>query len=490
MKLKETHLDLSIDAEKNRKIIGFRNALFGGLVAFGILGTVTPLMFKHQARSAKTLSLLSGLLSCGAACLMPLEYHEKKLNKIYNNAVQDNYSNQLSHEKIRIDAIQQIQETQKLADYVEKFVDDYQLGYWANKFEIVPLISKFFIKSSETVESEIEQPNNEVIKFEGQPNVTDAKYIEPEVSNKWLLDIVVKTTLPIEKRSHQHFKIDGGSQSGKSTLVSFLIYCISYKSQEIEMNLIDPKYPMSQWQFKPQFKGYGQVEKGIDAAIQELELRKQESTRLAESNQALPQFKRYLLIVDEWDSIWGNGKGYGDVIDKKTAEKIKNKLSRILKESAAYNMTLILIGQSPLTMDIGFSRSSFSSATRIVLGNEALKWVNDPGFPFKTSSQSLGSELEDWIAEGNRVALVVPNLGSKPFVKAIPQIDLKNLFKSESKNDSPTDVQTAFIQLKDWVVSLKDSPTKEQISDKWFELSGQKLHDEGITYLLEKLGLM
>lgn len=479
-------IDLSIDADQTRKIIGFRNLLFGGLVVFGILGTVTPLLFKHQARSAKTLSLLSGLLSCGAACLMPLEYHEKKLNKIYNNAIQDNYSNQLSHEKIRIDAIQQIQETQKLADYVEKFVDDYQLGYWANKFEIVPLISKFFIKNSDNYENETQQSQDEDIKFEGKPNVTEAKYNEPEISNKWLLDIVAKTTLPIEKRSHQHFKIDGGSQSGKSTLVSFLIYCISYKSQDIEMNLIDPKYPMSQWQFKPQFKGYEQVEKGIDTAIQELELRKQESTRQAENNQPLPQFKRYLLVVDEWDSIWGNGKGYGDVIDKKSAEKIKNKLSRILKESAAYNMTLILIGQSPLTMDIGFSRSSFSSATRIVLGNESLKWVNDPGFPFKSSAQALGSELENWIGEGARVALIVPNLGSKPFVKAIPHINLNQMFgQSETKRDFESD----FKMMKIWVNSLSDTPTNEDIRNQWKAMTGMDLTEQLLTYLIEKLEL-
>ena len=479
-------IDLSIDPDYTRKVISFRNLLFGGLLVFGIGSTLTPLLFKHQARSAKTLSLLSGLLSCSAACLMPLEYHEKRLLRIYNKSVQDNYSNQLAHEKIRIDAIQQINETQKLADYVEKSVDDYRLGYWANKFEIVPLISKFFIKSSEEQETVPNHNRDETLAFEGKPNITEAKYNEPEISNKWLLEIVAKTTLPVDKRSHQHLKIDGGSQSGKSTLVSFLIYCISYKAQEIEINLIDPKYPMSKWQFKPQFKGYEQVEKGVETAIQELESRKKQSIKCAESKQALPSFKRYLLIVDEWDSIWGNGKGYGDVIDKKIAEKIKNKLARILKESAAYNMTLILIGQSPLSMDIGFSRSSFNSATRIVLTNEALKWVNDPGFPFKNSVQALGSELEEWIAKGERVALVVPNLGSKPFVRAIPNIDLTQLFgQSQPKRDFEQD----FEAMKVWFNSLTQTPTAEDVKEKWNELTGMELTEQLLTYVIEKLNL-
>lgn len=475
-------IDLSIDSEHTRKVISFRNFLFGGLVVFGIGATVTPLLFKHQARSAKTLSLLSGLLSCSAACLMPLEYHEKKLLRIYNKSIEDNYSNQLTHEKIRVDAIQQITETQKLAQHLERNVPDFQLGYWANKFELVPLISKFFISSDETVPDT--KAENDSFNFVGTPNIIEAKYNEPKVDNQWLLDIVAKTTLPLEQRSHQHLKIDGGSQSGKSTLVSFIVYCISYKSQEIEINLVDPKYPMSQWQFKPQFKGYEMVERGVDAAIQELEIRKKLSVESVEKNQELPSFKRYLLIVDEWDSIWGNGKGYGAIIDRKAAEKIKNKLTRVLKESASYNMSLVLIGQSPLTTDIGFSRSSLNSATRIVLGNEALKWVNDPGFPFKNAAASLANELEDWIEAGNRVALIVPNIGSKPSVQPIPIIDLSRLFVQQKR-----DFDKDFLAMESWVKSLPEIPTPEEISAKWKELTEMQLTPQLLTYLIEKLNL-
>jgi hypothetical protein len=336
-----------------------------------------------------------------------------------------------------------------------------------------------------------------------QTDIESVTYSEPEPGFDWIFDIVQNSCKPLDKRSNQHFKVDGGSQSGKSTFVSLLIALIGKLSGEIAINLVDPKYPMTQWMIQPSFIGYEQVNNGVDAAIQELENRKTQCLQAKKNRQALPEFKRYLLIVDEWDNIWGNGTGYGDVIDVKLAKKIKGKIQRLYKEAAAYNMTVILLGQSPLTTDNGFSRSSFNSATRIVLGNEALKWVQDPGFPFKGCAQQLANELENWIGIGKRVALVVPNLGSTPYVESIPLINLDELFndpQDEKQTDSEnefgsesnselTDIQKVFLVLKNWVSEREIPPTALDVWKAWKELTGQQLDEEALGYLLEKLGL-
>jgi energy-coupling factor transporter ATP-binding protein EcfA2 len=255
------------------------------------------------------------------------------------------------------------------------------------------LITSFFVES-ETEASQALPGQNPTESWQNtQPEIESVQKIEVKPGMEWIVDIAEKACLPLEKRSHQHLKIDGGSQSGKSTLVSLIIALISRMEGKLQINLVDPKYPKTQWMIEPSFVGYEQVGDGIDAAIAELENRKKLCLQAAKNKQEQPTFTRYLLIVDEWDNVWGNGKGYANVISKKEAEGIKGNLQRIFKEAAAYNLSLILIGQSPLATDNGFSRSSFNSATRVVLGNEALKWVQILVSP---SKERLRHSLMNW----------------------------------------------------------------------------------------------
>lgn len=490
-------LDLSLDINQIVKSVTLKKSVLALAVSLGIFGTTTPFLFKHLDKESKTLLLLSGLIGNFTASLLPRDTKDEKLKIFYEKQVTDNYANQLRHEVIRSNAVTEIREKNLLADYIDNDVKvpSFQKEFWANKFGVVQLMTSFFVGESEQQTEELPaQVNNSWL--QNQPEVESVQRIEIKPDMQWIVDIAEKSCLPLAKRSNQHFKIDGGSQSGKSTFISLLIALISKMSEKIQVNLIDPKYPMTQWQLKPSFVGFDQVIDGVYAAIAELDNRKKLSMDAAKNNQPLPLFTRYLLVLDEWDTVWSNGQGYADVIDKKAALKLKGNLQRILKESAAYNMSLILVGQSPLSTDNGFSRSSLNSATRIVLGNEALKWSQDAGFPFKSVASKLSDELEEIIGTGARVALIAPNLGSVPYVEEMPHINLRELFgleetpKVEASNQPDlTDEQKAFTLIKNWVSERTEKPSASEVWQAWQKLTNKQLNEIGLKYLMEKLGL-
>lgn len=477
--------------------VHFDKLLNFAIGAVAVAGTFTPLMFpRAMDRESKLLTLLLGAVSAGGLCVnLELGKRKTKIFKTFDESQLQAFREECQHEIAYDRTTRTIEAQRRLAREISE-LPSHEHPRWIGMYGLDGLISPA-LPSVENSSS-----SNANAWLGNQTDIESVTYSEPEPGFDWIFEIVQNSCKPLDKRSNQHFKVDGGSQSGKSTFVSLLIALIGKLSGEIAINLVDPKYPMTQWMIQPSFIGYEQVSEGVDAAIQELENRKNQCLQAKKNRLPLPAFKRYLLIVDEWDNIWGNGAGYADVIDVKLAKKIKGKVQRLYKEAAAYNMTLIVIGQSPLATDNGFTRSAFNSATRIVLGNEALKWVQDPGFPFKGCAQQLAMELENWIGIGKRVALVVPNLGSTPYVEPIPVIDLQELFnepQDENQTDDVVDsveetgqkpdVGKIFQAIQEWTSARETPPTALDVWKAWERLTGQKLDTETLELLLKKLGL-
>lgn len=351
--------------------------------------------------------------------------------------------------------------------------------------------------------------------------VESVEYQEPEITDEWIYDIVGKMIeLDPEKRRYQHLIVNGGSQSGKSTLFSkileLFIKGVSGQGEKVQINLCDPKYPKTRWAIAPSFTGFEQVSRGVSVAIAELDNRKKLCIKAAKAGQEQPNFSRYVLIVDEWDSIWGKGKGYGTVIPSKVAEGIRNDVLRIIKEGAAYNFMAVVIGQSPLSEASGFSRSDANSTCRLVLAVEALKWAQDPGFPFQDLKEDLKAEIQVHINNEQRCVLVVPNLSS-PYVQGIPKLTIEKLAiattatpveappeapskpaeqQSKAKHDpkiKPRDINQGnsardlLGEIHAWYKSQPVAPTDAELAAKWKELSGKDLDGKAIAYLRGKL---
>lgn len=413
------------EVDKAAKSLKFKKSLKIGLISMFAVGSLSPLIFNiYTDKNTKQFLLSLGFVA-GILGGIPVNYEkEEKLLSTYKKLEDYQLKEQLKGEILVSDTKLEADNRLKLINFVERLPYNIQ-PLFARKLNVESQLSSNWVESSS---NDDEVPTSTPIMV-NKANYESVKYKPTLPEMIWIEELVKSSCEALDKRSNQHFKVDGGSQSGKSTLVSTIIAMMtSFSKEPIKINLIDPKYPMTQWILEPSFTGFESVLCGVEAAIQELDTRKLSAKKAKENDFSMPVFDRYLLIIDEWDSIWGNGKGYSNIIDKNDAVKIKNHLMRFLKESAAYNMSAIIIGQSPLTTDNGFTQSTFSSTTRIILGNEALKFVQSPSFQFRNSADNLRNELEDCLGDGKRVALVIPNSGSIPFVEPIPKIDLKAMF--------------------------------------------------------------
>ena len=339
----------------------------------------------------------------------------------------------------------------------------------------------------------------------------------------WLLQIAAELTeLDLEKRKHHHFIIHGGSQTGKSTLVSALIILSSHllakQGIPTAVNLIDPKYPESNWMFEPGYKDYDQVLPGLKDTFGKLQELKAEAKKLGESLSADNGF--LFTIIDEQDNIYSNGQGYPYKIEKNEVKDIINIEKALIKEGAAYNFVEIIIGQSPLNPDSGFNRQIYRSCTHIVLGDAALVWVQEPVFPYKEHAQKLIVEIQKFQRAKERFGLIMPK-GGIPFITRIsPEIkqivqferakknrpqpndiedeedidddeedDIEDIEpEPQSKTSSPTNLLLAISK---WYFGVFEEhghyPNNPTLAKAWFELTGENLTEKGLDYLRSRI---
>ena len=332
----------------------------------------------------------------------------------------------------------------------------------------------------------------------------------------WLAQIAAELTNPkLSDRLHHHFIVHGGSQTGKSTLVSALIILSSHllakQGVPTAVNLIDPKYPESEWMFEPGYKDYNEVLPGLEDTFGKLQELKAEAKKQGKSLSADNGF--LFTIIDEQDNIFGNGQGYPDKIDKNEVKRIINIEKALIKEGAAYNFCEIVIGQSPLNLDSGFNRQIYKSVTHIVLGDAALSWVQDASFPYKDYAQKLMVEILKFQRAKERFGLVMPK-GGVPFVTRIsPEIKQIVEFELAKKNSPQSDVEpridvdeyeephdatpsvaqarNLLSTIQAWYIRVFEQfghyPNDATLAQAWFELTGEILSEKGISYLRERI---
>ncbi len=245
-----------------------------------------------------------------------------------------------------------------------------------------------------------------------------------EIDDSWLRKIAQQI---IDRKSH-HFAVFGGSTSGKSTLFSRVLELVLEGLEGVvTVCLSDPKYPMTDWPIRADFKGYQEVYEGLKELVKELETRKKKSVLAKEAGLPTPQFNRYFYIQDEWSNCWGKGQGYGSIIPKDRAVECRNMLLQVIREGAAYNMGVCMIGQNPLNPSTGLDRSDFSSSTVIVVGKEAIKYINESTFPaMEEDKKVMLRQIDDWRRDDpeQRICVCIP-MNDPPFVARIPFISIE-----------------------------------------------------------------
>lgn len=196
-------------------------------------------------------------------------------------------------------------------------------------------------------------------------SLTQSRQQLPEIidpPSDWLIKVCLMSN---------HFRVNGQTGSGKSTfmlnLLTILVKSFEAKNQDVEIIIIDPKYPFSDWgSYTPSYKGLEESLEGLEAMSKTVIDRLALARDCADRKKPLPVFRPQLWIVDEIDMVISQYQ-----------KEAANHLKTGLKVGRALGVKLAYVGQSPLSSDLKLRRNDFNNSTNFFLGSNGLAGVDE-----------------------------------------------------------------------------------------------------------------
>ncbi|MDF0552194.1 hypothetical protein [Kamptonema sp. UHCC 0994] len=202
-----------------------------------------------------------------------------------------------------------------------------------------------------------------------------------------------------------HYHLSGPTGTGKTTLGEHLMGLIRGDSKDASYYLINPKHLANKpsWSFPPFVKDIDQALEGIEYCADLVKKRVADPDFYPDT--APPIF----VIVDEWDWIFGVYKA-----------RAVNAIRTIFKVGREVKVYLFVCGQSAQAQGTGLNGTDYRQMARIVLGTEAIAFLDNPQFIYK-NKQELYPLAENYQESKTRYALRIPMEGL-PKIKTIPHI--------------------------------------------------------------------
>ena len=213
-----------------------------------------------------------------------------------------------------------------------------------------------------------------------------------------------------------HYHLSGPTGTGKTTLGEYLMNLILNEglargnSEEASYYLINPKHLENKpsWSFPPFVRDIDQAMEGIEYCADLVK------KRVADPNFYPDTAAPIFVIVDEWDWIFGVYKA-----------RAVNALRTIFKVGREVRVYLFVCGQSAQAQGTGLNGTDYRQMARIVLGTEAIAFLDNPQFIYK-NKQELYALAESYQESKTRYALIIPMEGL-PKIKIIPHISKPKL---------------------------------------------------------------
>ncbi len=301
---------------------------------------------------------------------------------------------------------------------VEQSLDDLQLELKLNSAPNVDIVhgSLQFRLNTSNVKTEVEiAPKRE------KPTIN---------TGDWLRGVAAKII---------HAKVDGETQSGKSTLVQNLATLFSEIHKDAEFISIDPKFPMSvidspnlqPWRRNPAYKGINTALDGLKNMASCVETRLELLSEDVANGNAPRQFAKKVYVIDEID--WIMSRYGGDAI---------NALQVGLKVGAALNVVVVYLGQTPRCSKLKMTKDDFRNTTNISLAQNIADALNTYIYDEQDKKDLLALYYRENNSGNVYIALVMPK-GQKAFLGQMPK---PNAYLENNKTDN-SELDAEIIQL-------------------------------------------
>ena len=267
--------------------------------------------------------------------------------------------------------------------------------------------------------------------LETTPKTSKRKVVDRIVEGEqWLIELVRKCF---------HFRITGENGSGKSEFFNNLFCVAKYLVFEgdLDLTLIDPKFPMSEWEiegeyFVPQYRSWETAVAGIEAMANLV------NGRLEKARENFdPRNWKASVSVGLTPSMWALDET--DTTMSQYKKEIKDNLRVGLKVGRALKVMVAYMCQSPLPDDIGLRRPDLQASANIMLSSTA-----EIGLETLVITPQRKLELREEIAHLNEAGCkyfaLVNYPGVDPFIAKLPKPKAYAHLRIEGQNhQSPTE---------------------------------------------------
>jgi hypothetical protein len=197
--------------------------------------------------------------------------------------------------------------------------------------------------------------------------------------------------------------------------------------------------------------------------------------------------------------IWDEVMGTLDEFDDNQIEFVVKTLEKIMFQGRKYGIEITLGLHSLKKTKTGFDSSFFQNLTILALGNSITD--NTVKYPSNFDIPELSAQLETTnsvlpvVVDDNGqafypkgLACVLRRKDRNPCVKVMPCINLptrKEYSKSkvETQENFYTDGVEAISYLRTWYEDQESIPDDIDIQEKWYEITGKVLDEQGLSYI-------
>jgi hypothetical protein len=198
-----------------------------------------------------------------------------------------------------------------------------------------------------------------------------------------------------------HYNLAGTTGDGKTTTADFIArtFMAAHGSKPY---LINPKHkPLEpEWSIEPECEDIEDVLPHLSRCLADMNERR-----------SIKNPEGRLIIIDEIDWIINT---YGN--------EAKKAVQSLFKVGRSVGINLLLVGQSPLATDTGFSGADFRNFFRMVLSSEAIPFLSNSQFPYPEMKEVLKGKAAEIQASTRYWGLILPK-GERPSIKAMPHLE-------------------------------------------------------------------